>query len=77
MERTKRLVRAGPRFPLAACVSGWAMLHREPVIIEDLDADARVPAAACRMAVEAHRGPIWIEPNRPQGTAFVVDLPRA
>src|SRR5690348_2553467 len=26
----------GRRFPLSACVSGWAMLHREPVAIEDI-----------------------------------------
>ena len=38
----------GQRFPLSACVSGWAMLHRERVVIEDIYADPRVPAAAYR-----------------------------
>jgi signal transduction histidine kinase len=38
----------GQRFPLQACVSGWAMLHREPVVIEDIYQDARVPADAYR-----------------------------
>lgn len=33
--------------------------------------------AFCRMAVEAHGGRIWVEPNRPQGSAFVVELPRS
>jgi signal transduction histidine kinase len=36
----------GRRFPLSACVSGWAMLHREPVAIEDIFADERVPSEA-------------------------------
>lgn len=34
----------GSRFPMEACISGWAMLHREPVVIEDIYADARIPA---------------------------------
>jgi len=38
----------GQRFPLEACVSGWAMLHRERVVIEDIYADPRVPADAYR-----------------------------
>jgi signal transduction histidine kinase len=38
----------GSRFPLQACVSGWAMLHREAVVIPDIYADARVPADAYR-----------------------------
>src|SRR5215510_2104661 len=25
----------GQRFPLSACISGWAMLHREAVVIPD------------------------------------------
>jgi len=38
----------GLRFPLQACVSGWAMLHREAVAIPDIYADDRVPHAAYR-----------------------------
>lgn len=38
----------GQRFPMKACVSGWAMLHRQPVIIEDIYGDARVPHDAYR-----------------------------
>jgi len=38
----------GLRFPLDACVSGWAMTHREHVVIEDIYADVRVPADAYR-----------------------------
>ncbi len=38
----------GQRFPLTACISGWAMLHAEPVAIEDIYADQRIPHAAYR-----------------------------
>jgi signal transduction histidine kinase len=38
----------GSRFPLDRCVSGWAMRHREPVAIEDISADPRVPVDAYR-----------------------------
>ncbi len=38
----------GQRFPLEACVSGWAMLHRETVAIPDIYADGRVPVDAYR-----------------------------
>ena len=36
----------GRDFPIEDCVSGWSMLHREPVVIEDVYADPRVPHAA-------------------------------
>jgi signal transduction histidine kinase len=38
----------GRRFPIDCCVSGWAILHREAVAIEDIYADARVPHDAYR-----------------------------
>ena len=38
----------GQRFPMSACISGWAMLNRQPVIIEDIYADSRVPHDAYR-----------------------------
>lgn len=38
----------GRRFPISECVSGWAMLNREPVIIEDVLTDPRVPHDAYR-----------------------------
>ncbi len=38
----------GQRFPLSACVSGWAMNHRESVMIPDIYLDPRVPVAAYR-----------------------------
>src|ERR1041385_6777438 len=30
----------GQRFPMQACISGWAMLNRKPAVIEDIYADA-------------------------------------
>jgi signal transduction histidine kinase len=38
----------GMRFPMQACVSGWAMIHRQPAVIPDIYADARVPVEAYR-----------------------------
>lgn len=38
----------GCRFPLTECVSGWAMLNRETVVIPDIDIDPRVPKPAYR-----------------------------
>lgn len=36
----------GQRFPLESCISGWSMLHKEAVVIEDIYADQRIPHAA-------------------------------
>ena len=38
----------GQRFPMTSCISGWSMLHHEPVAIEDIYADDRIPHAAYR-----------------------------
>jgi PAS domain S-box-containing protein len=38
----------GQRFPLTNCISGWAMLNKQPVIIEDIYADDRIPIEAYR-----------------------------
>lgn len=38
----------GQRFPMSACISGWAMLNRQAVVIEDIYADARIPHDAYR-----------------------------
>ena len=38
----------GGRFPMHICVSGWSMLHREGVVIEDIYKDMRVPADVYR-----------------------------
>ena len=33
----------GHKFPLASCISGWAMLHRQTVVIDDIRRDERIP----------------------------------
>lgn len=38
----------GSRFPMSACISGWAMLNRQPAVIEDIYADSRIPVDAYR-----------------------------
>jgi signal transduction histidine kinase len=38
----------GLRFPMTACISGWAMLNARPVAIEDIYSDSRIPADAYR-----------------------------
>jgi two-component system CheB/CheR fusion protein len=38
----------GRRFPAQACISGWAILHRESVAVEDIYEDPRIPHDAYR-----------------------------
>lgn len=38
----------GQRFPMSACISGWAMLHKQYAIVPDITADARIPVDAYR-----------------------------
>lgn len=38
----------GQRFPLSSCISGWAMLNRQVVVIENIYADDRIPHAVYR-----------------------------
>ena len=38
----------GKRFPIGLCISGWSMLNRRSVVIEDIYRDQRVPADAYR-----------------------------
>lgn len=38
----------GRRFPMSACISGWAMIHRTAAAIEDIYADDRIPVDAYR-----------------------------
>jgi two-component sensor histidine kinase len=33
----------GQKFPLTSCISGWAMLHKQTVVIEDVREDPRIP----------------------------------
>lgn len=38
----------GQRFPMSACISGWAMLNKKHAAIEDIYQDDRIPAGAYR-----------------------------
>lgn len=38
----------GQRFPMHSCISGWAMLHRQSVVIENIYNDNRIPVDAYR-----------------------------
>ena len=38
----------GQRFPMSACISGWAMLNAQPAVVPDIYADPRIPADAYR-----------------------------
>lgn len=38
----------GKRFPMAGCISGWAMLNQQPAVIEDIYIDPRTPVDAYR-----------------------------
>lgn len=33
----------GHKFPLASCISGWAMVHKKTVVIDDIREDSRIP----------------------------------
>ncbi len=38
----------GQRFPLSACISGWAMLNHQSAVVPDIYADPRIPVNAYR-----------------------------
>src|ERR1700760_479271 len=38
----------GQRFPITACISGWAMINRQTAVIPDIYADPRIPHDAYR-----------------------------
>lgn len=36
----------GQRFPMGNCISGWAMLNKQPAIVRDIFSDSRIPVEA-------------------------------
>lgn len=36
----------GQRFPINNCISGWTMIHKQPVVIENIYNDERIPVEA-------------------------------
>ncbi len=57
----------GLRFPMDICISGWVMLHREPVVIEDIYKDSRIPIDAYRQTFVRSLAMIPINTNNPIG----------
>jgi hypothetical protein len=69
----------GRRFPESICIGGWAMRNREPVVIEDVYQDQRIPIEAYRptfirslvmvpvrvAAPIAAIGTYWADPHAP------------
>ena len=58
----------GKRFPMSACISGWAMLNRESVAIEDIYADPRIPVDAYRPTFVKSLAMVPIRTREPIGT---------
>jgi GAF domain-containing protein len=57
----------GKRFPLEMCISGWVMLNKTPVVIEDIYADARIPAHAYRPTFVKSLAMVPIRTDAPVG----------
>lgn len=36
----------GQKFPMQSCISGWAMTHQQPAVVQDVFSDPRIPVSA-------------------------------
>ncbi|HEU4946142.1 MAG TPA: GAF domain-containing protein [Kribbella sp.] len=59
----------GQRFPLTACISGWAMLNDDTAIVPDIDTDARIPIEAYRTTFV--RSLVMVPVGSPHPTAAI------
>lgn len=57
----------GSRFPMSACISGWCMLNRHTVAIEDIYQDDRIPVEAYRPTFVQSLVMVPIRPESPIG----------
>ncbi len=57
----------GRRFPLSTCISGWAMLNKQPVAIEDIYQDDRIPLDAYRVTFVKSLAMVPIRRSNPIG----------
>jgi len=57
----------GRRFPLETCISGWAMVHREAVVIDDVYADPRIAVDAYRSTFVKSLVVVPIRRSKPVG----------
>ena len=62
---------AGQRFPIGNCISGWSILHRTPVVIEDVYADDRIPIAYYRATFVKSLAIMPMQPETPFGAIGV------
>jgi signal transduction histidine kinase len=57
----------GKKFPMSACISGWAMNHRRAVAVPDIYADARIPHEAYRPTFVKSLAMVPIRTTQPIG----------
>jgi GAF domain-containing protein len=57
----------GQRFPITACISGWAMLHEQPTVVPDILVDDRIPQDAYRPTYIASMVMVPIGLHKPVG----------
>jgi len=55
----------GQRFPLECCISGWSMARAQPVVLEDVYADPRIPQVAYRSTFVQSLAMMPIGPGSP------------
>lgn len=69
----------GQRFPVTQCVSGWAMLHRQTVVVPDIRVDERIPQDAYRPTFVRSLVMVPIRVHQPLGAigAYWASLHRA
>lgn len=57
----------GRRFPMNDCVSGWAMIHRQRLVIPDIYQDPRIPRSAYEPTFVKALAMVPIRPSNPLG----------
>lgn len=69
----------GQRFPVSRCISGWAMMHGQTVVVPDIRVDDRIPQEAYRPTFVRSLVMVPIRPENPFGAigAYWADLHRA
>ena len=55
----------GQRFPIERCISGWSMLRAQPVVLEDVATDARIPHSVYRPTFVQSLAMVPIGPGTP------------
>jgi signal transduction histidine kinase len=57
----------GRRFPITECISGWVMLNKQPVVIEDIYNDSRIPVDLYRQTFVRSLAVVPIRTSAPVG----------